>query len=149
MYAGTPTRRNLGEPWFVPIARVGTYGSEEYVLTSSDATEGMKPRETMTSVIAPRKNGELFLFVNDAYSGLFPLAWLESTLGRRPDGRPPSLRQQFRHRHGVDQARGWGRMTREMPRRTPQTMSASRVSSDSTRHQCGSKSAPSGQTLSL
>ncbi len=77
MYAGTPTRRNLGEPWFVPIARVGTFGSEEYVLTSADAAEGMKPRETMTSVLAPRKNDELFLFVNDAYSGLFPLAWLE------------------------------------------------------------------------
>src|SRR5262245_5871409 len=30
-----------------------------------------------------------------------------------------------------------------------QVISASRVSSESTRHQCGSKSAPSGQTLSL
>ena len=77
MYAGTPTRRSLREPWFVPIARVGNFGSEEYVLTPADVAEGKKPRETMTSVIAPRRNGELFLFVNDAYSGLFPLAWLE------------------------------------------------------------------------
>jgi hypothetical protein len=77
MYVSTPARRHLSEPWFVPIARVGTYGSEDYVLTPADVVEGMKPRQTMTSVITPRKNGELFLFVNDAYSGLFPLAWLD------------------------------------------------------------------------
>jgi hypothetical protein len=61
------------------------YGSEEYVLTPADVVEGQKPRETMTSVIVPLKNGELFLFVNDAYSGLFPLAWLEPA-ARRTSG---------------------------------------------------------------
>jgi len=83
MHLGASARRKLGEPWFAPIARVGMYGSEEYALTPADVVEGQKPRETMTSVIVPLKNGELFLFVNDAYSGLFPLAWLEPTARRK------------------------------------------------------------------
>jgi uncharacterized protein (DUF2235 family) len=85
MHAGSPVRRNLSEAWFVPIARVGTYGWEEYALTAADVAEGKKPREKMTSIITPRKNDELFLFVNDAYSGFLPLAWLEP-IARRSSG---------------------------------------------------------------
>jgi hypothetical protein len=81
MSAGVPVRRHLGAPWFVPIARVGQYGSDEHVLTSSDVAGGAKPRRILTSVIAPRRDGELFLFVNDAYSGLFPLGWITPETG--------------------------------------------------------------------
>jgi uncharacterized protein (DUF2235 family) len=81
MSAGVPLRRHLGAPWFVPIARVGQYGSDEHILTPSDVAGGAKPRRTLTSVIAPRRDGELFLFVNDAYSGLFPLGWIAPETG--------------------------------------------------------------------
>ena len=77
MASGVPARRHLQAPWFVPIARVGTYGSDEHVIVSSDVDGTAKPRKLMTSVLAPRSSGELFLFVNDAYSGLFPLSFLE------------------------------------------------------------------------
>ncbi len=77
MRLGAPLRRHPTEAWFVPIARVGNYGSDEYVLRSTDVVGGDLPRRKMTSIITPRTSGELFLFVNDAYSGLFPLAWLE------------------------------------------------------------------------
>ena len=79
MSAGVPVRRHIGAPWFVPIARVGKYGSDERVLAPSDVAGTTKPRKLMTSVIGPRRDGELFLFVNDAYSGLFPLASMQST----------------------------------------------------------------------
>ena len=91
MYVGTPMRRNVGEPWFVPIARVGAYGSEEYALKPADTIEGLKPRDTMTSVITPRKNGQLFLFVNDAHSGFLPLAWLESNARQKSGWSAPHL----------------------------------------------------------
>jgi hypothetical protein len=82
MSAGVPLRRHLGAPWFVPIVRVGKYGSDEQVLSSSDVEGTAQPRKILTSVIGPRRGGELFLFVNDAYSGLFPLEWLRSTMSR-------------------------------------------------------------------
>ena len=82
MSAGVPLRRHLGAPWFVPIARVGKYGSDEHVLTPSDVEGTAQPRKILTSVIGPRRDGELFLFVNDAYSGLFPLEWLRSTMSK-------------------------------------------------------------------
>ena len=82
MSTGVPLRRRLGAPWFVPIARVGKHGSDEHVLTPSDVEGTAKPRKILTSVIGPRRDGELFLFVNDAYSGLFPLQWLISTMSK-------------------------------------------------------------------
>jgi len=58
-----------------------------------------------------------------------------------------SLWQQLRHRYRESAAADQRDAMRASP--PTQVMSASLVSSDSTRHQCGSKSAPSGQTLSL
>jgi hypothetical protein len=77
MNVGSLIRRHMWEPWFVPVARIGKYGSDEHVLVPVDVDGRKKPLRTMTTVLSPRSNGELFLFVNDAYSGLFPLAWIE------------------------------------------------------------------------
>ena len=52
--AATPARRIWRADWFVPIARAGTRGADHYMLST--------PCTTFTA----RKDGELFLFVNDA-----------------------------------------------------------------------------------
>lgn len=64
--AGFFFRRNLGEPWFKPIARIGQYGTDEYVLSPEDSSVAGDKTNTMTSVITARRKGQLFLFVNDA-----------------------------------------------------------------------------------
>jgi hypothetical protein len=52
-----PLRRRLTSPWFVVVARIGEYGSEEQDLSWFNR-------------ITPKKDGELYLFVNDAAIGL-------------------------------------------------------------------------------
>jgi hypothetical protein len=52
-----PLRRRLTSPWFVVVARIGEYGSEEQDLSWSNR-------------VTPKKAGELYLFVNDATIGL-------------------------------------------------------------------------------
>lgn len=52
-----PMRRLLREPWFAPVVRVGSIGTQNYVLQAG------------TNVIEPRDTGELFFYVNDAVSG--------------------------------------------------------------------------------
>jgi len=54
MWLGVIMRRHLMEKWFVPIARIGSIGMDEYALG---------PRGTM---LTARTDGELFLYVNDA-----------------------------------------------------------------------------------
>jgi uncharacterized protein (DUF2235 family) len=64
-----PFRRYYGEPWFKPVARIGSLGNDEYPL---DASEVLNPDEsgtTLISEITARKSGELFLFLND---GVWP-----------------------------------------------------------------------------
>lgn len=53
IYFGLPFRRRLTEPWFRPIARIGSRGNDEYVLPG------------LVSQLRARTSGELFLFVND------------------------------------------------------------------------------------
>jgi hypothetical protein len=59
---GAPMRRIIGENWFKPIARIGQYGNDEYVLGRT------------STLIDAGKSGELFLYVNDAVFGL-PNVW--------------------------------------------------------------------------
>lgn len=89
----TPLKRWWSANWFAPIARVGQYGNEEYLLepaapyyrrANSDEAEQaskalpdhvMRPkrpdpaaneRRRLVSHISARSSGELFIFVNDA-----------------------------------------------------------------------------------
>lgn len=55
-----PLRRKLTHSWFVVVARIGDEGNEEYVLP---------PRG---DEITPKRDGQLYLFVNDAVVG-----WME------------------------------------------------------------------------
>lgn len=59
-------RRHLGEPWFKPIARIGEFGSDEYVLNPADGSSANDKTLEMTAVITARRKGRLYLFVNDA-----------------------------------------------------------------------------------
>ena len=58
-----PFRRYYGEPWFKPVARIGSLGNDEYPL---DASEVLNPDESGTTLISEltaRKSGELFLIL--------------------------------------------------------------------------------------
>lgn len=73
MYLGLPFRRYLSEPWYKPIARIGSTGSDEYPLNPGETLVWDPETKIVTDIIA-RRSGELFLFVNDA---VFPVpnAW--------------------------------------------------------------------------
>jgi len=58
--AFVPFRRVIAEKWFVPIARIGASGFDQYPLSAQN-TE-----------FTARRTGELFLFVNDAIAPLGP-----------------------------------------------------------------------------
>lgn len=78
MYFALPFRRWLVEPWFKPFARIGARGNDEYPLNPlvpfAAGTPGDKKRLLVTEIRA-RRNGELFLYVNDA---LFFWPWLHT-----------------------------------------------------------------------
>jgi uncharacterized protein (DUF2235 family) len=65
-FAALPLRRILFRPWFRVIARVGPAGIDEYYLDPGPAS-GKSYRGETEKV---RRNGELFLYVNDAVIGL-------------------------------------------------------------------------------
>jgi uncharacterized protein (DUF2235 family) len=91
MAAAVPMRRHLTEPWFQPIARIGTTGNDTYVLQGDPSTPARLDRcgpvagslppaaqgcpagatigpdaEVFESVVVARSSGPLFLYVNDA-----------------------------------------------------------------------------------
>jgi uncharacterized protein (DUF2235 family) len=70
-----PLRRVLNRPWFRPIARIGAVGADEYPLDpeTRPSVSGQEANELVAEIRA-RRNGELFLYVNDAVIGL-PGLW--------------------------------------------------------------------------
>lgn len=66
MRFGLLLRRHIREPWFKPIARIGSTGSDEYPLTPVDGSIPTVETKTLVAEITARRSGELFLFVNDA-----------------------------------------------------------------------------------
>jgi hypothetical protein len=79
MTAGVPLRRRLTQPWFKPMARIGTIGTDDYALDPKPSlpqpeTHTSKGEKCLTapgafsftSEIVARSSGELFLYVNDA-----------------------------------------------------------------------------------
>jgi hypothetical protein len=67
----TPFRRIWTAHWFVPIARIGQHGMDQYPLAGTK----LSPNETE---ITARTSGELFLFVNDA---VLPIGVMPPALG--------------------------------------------------------------------
>jgi len=66
MYPGTLLRRQIGEPWFKPIARIGYQGRDEYPLNPSDGSQPGADSTQLVAEITARRSGELFLYLNDA-----------------------------------------------------------------------------------
>ena len=69
-----PWRRTLSEPWFKPIARIGSTGGDEYPLTSVHRVSRDDLKRQLVAEFQARTKGELFLYVNDAVVGLPGLA---------------------------------------------------------------------------
>jgi uncharacterized protein (DUF2235 family) len=65
MIAAIPLRRELTRPWFRVVARIGGKGGEESFL-DPDRTDKLLINERITAT----RDGELFLFVNDAVLGI-------------------------------------------------------------------------------
>ncbi len=59
-------RRKLDQFWFMPIARIGAFGWDEYPLYPNDWSRPGRWRDNLTAEITAKRTGELFLFVNDA-----------------------------------------------------------------------------------
>jgi uncharacterized protein (DUF2235 family) len=75
MYLGVPLRRQIGQPWFQPIARIGATGEDEYPLVP--IVPGDEISTTLVSEFTARTSGELFLYINDAAVLSPRLPWLE------------------------------------------------------------------------
>jgi uncharacterized protein (DUF2235 family) len=70
MYFGLPLRRSLPQPWFKPMARIGSTGSDEYPLDTVRRVGRNVLRRELVAELTARTTGELFLYVNDAVIGL-------------------------------------------------------------------------------
>src|SRR5262249_42719108 len=68
-FSGLPLRRVLTRPWFRPIARIGAVGADEYPLDPNTRPrapgQGAPLEEELVAEIKARRDGELFLYVND------------------------------------------------------------------------------------
>ena len=65
MFAALPLRRELLEPWFRVVAQTGGKGGEETPL-DPEFTDKVR----INKEIKATRDGELFLFVNDAVIGI-------------------------------------------------------------------------------
>ncbi len=79
MFVAVPFRRELIRPWFRIVARIGGKGGEETFL-DPDPKDG-----SISEVITATRDGELFLFVNDAVlpvPGLYGFFYTLNNLGK-------------------------------------------------------------------
>ena len=68
-------RRVLLRPWFRIIGRIGEVGSDEYFFDPPKPNSRTQPKTDQLNVVfRPRRNGELFLYVNEAVIAL-PGLW--------------------------------------------------------------------------
>lgn len=84
---GLAVKRVIGEPWLKPILQIGDSGFDIIPGEPFVPFQNGSPKSEMTVRFKSPAAGELFLYVNDAYSGFLPLATI---LGQEPnpDGDP-------------------------------------------------------------
>ena len=70
MFAAIPLRRELMQPWFRIVARYGGQGGEETFLVPDPSDKYL-----INELIRATRDGELFLFVNDAVIGIPGSLW--------------------------------------------------------------------------
>ncbi len=66
MVLALPLRRQISEPWFKPMARIGADGRDEYPLNPVDYHFEDASGQKLIAEFTARTGGELFLYVNDA-----------------------------------------------------------------------------------
>jgi hypothetical protein len=64
-FLGIVLRRSVGNRWMRPMARIGSFGNDEYVLEPAENPTREQLRTRMTAIIKARSTGELFLYVNN------------------------------------------------------------------------------------
>jgi uncharacterized protein (DUF2235 family) len=70
MFSAIPLRRELIRPWFRVVARFGGTGGEENFLDPDAKPNPKDPSTLIDEEVAATRDGELFLFVNDAVIGI-------------------------------------------------------------------------------
>jgi uncharacterized protein (DUF2235 family) len=70
MLLAVPMRRVFLRPWFRLIGRVGAVGADEYFMDPDRQASGQDPLRSYGVTMRPRRDGEFFLYVNDAASGI-------------------------------------------------------------------------------
>jgi uncharacterized protein (DUF2235 family) len=77
--AVTPSfRRVLTEPWFKPLLRIGEKWHNEIPVSPDVPFVDGAPHRNLTMTFKSPANGQLFVFVNDAYTAFFPSGWFSS-----------------------------------------------------------------------
>lgn len=71
-----PFRRSLDRPWGSVILRFGPEGNEETFIDPDTADRN----ELQSEVLRPRRDGELFIYINKPISGLWGTEWWPSYL---------------------------------------------------------------------
>lgn len=70
-----PLKRELSEPIFWPMARIGAKGSDVYALDPDPSIPRVQPWRLLTTRIVARTEGELFIYLNDAIGPPWAHAW--------------------------------------------------------------------------
>lgn len=78
-----PLKRELSQPIFWPMARIGAKGSDVYALSPDPSMPMTQPRRSLTTRIVARTEGELFIYLNDAIGPL----WDRTRFYRNNQGR--------------------------------------------------------------
>ena len=65
-----PLRRVFLRPWFRLIGRVGAVGTDEYFMDPDRQEAGQEPLTKYSVTVRPRRDGEFFMYVNDAVSAI-------------------------------------------------------------------------------
>ncbi len=83
---GLGARRKFGQRWFKPIFRVGADGFGEFAVNPTVPFSAESGKKTMDVRFKSPADGELFVYVNDAYGGFIPWALLFGQSGKNKDG---------------------------------------------------------------
>jgi hypothetical protein len=86
-------KRVISQPWYKPILQVGATGFELIPADPFVPFPVDSPKTQMTVRFKAPQDGELFLYVNDVYSGFLPAALILGESQNNADG-------SWRHAYG-------------------------------------------------
>ena len=92
-FGGLAAKRVISEPWYKPILQVGATGFDLIPAEPFVPFPVGSPKTQMTVRFKAPQDGELFLYVNDVYSGFLPVALILGESQNNADG-------SWRHTYG-------------------------------------------------